>query len=465
MPLVEPGAYPMNSLRQRISHFLHEDPLLRRLLKNTGYMFSSSTLSIAFVAIQSILSARLLGTGGLGLVSTVMTFVVLVNTVFSFRMGDFVVRYFSKAKAEGNLEQANAVIKGSAIAESITSVIAFLFLLLVSHTASTLLSKIYAPVYTQSLIRLFGLIILANLATETANGVLRVTNHYKTQAAINLIQTILTFSMITLAFIFHWGINEVLLAYLIGKVFVGLSPIVMAGRTMRREFGRDWWKSRLSTLPPFKEMARFAISTNFSATIKQFASESEPLWLTLFFNEGAAGLYKVALAIVNLLTIPITPFIQTAFPEITNSVVSKKWDQLRSLLRKITLLAAVWTIPAGLFMMVFGKWIIALFYKSIFLPAYPSLVVLIIGFGVSNILFWNRSLLLSFGKANVSLYVLAICGALKIGLAFVLLPQLGIEGEAALLSGFLIITSVTMVIIGYRLIERGKIQEVQTEAA
>lgn len=454
----------MNSLRQRISHFLHEDPLLRRLLKNTGYMFSSSTLSIVFVAIQSILSARLLGTDGLGLISTVMTFVVLVNTVFSFRMGDFVVRYFSKAKADGNLEQANAVIKGSAIAEAITSVIAFLFLLLISHTASTLLSKIYAPVYTQSLIRLFGLIILANLATETANGVLRVTNHFKTQAAINLIQSILTFSMITLAFIFHWGINEVLWAYLIGKVFVGVGPIIMAIRTMRREFGRDWWKSNLSTLPPFKEMAHFAISTNFSATIKQFASESESLWLTLFFNEGAAGLYKVALAIVNLLTIPITPFIQTAFPEITTSVVSKKWAQLRSLLRKITVLAAVWTIPAGLFMVVFGKWIIALFYESKFLPAYPALVVLIIGFGVSNILFWNRSLLLSFGKANLSLYVLAICGALKIGLAFLLLPQLGIEGEAALLSGFLIITSVTMVIMGYRLIDRGKIQEVQTEA-
>ncbi len=455
----------MSSLRQKLSRYLHEDPLFRRVLKNTGYMFSASTLSVVFVAVQSILAARLLGKSGLGLVAEVITFVTLINTLFSFRMGDYVVRYYNKAKAEGNLEAARATIKASAITEAITSLVAFAFLFLVTPLGARGLAKVYDPGYIQSLICIFSIVILANLTTETANGVLRVTNRFKSQAVISLIQSILTFTIITLAFIFKWGILEVLWGYLVGKLFIAISPTVLAVKAMRLEHGADWWKSKLSSLPPFKEMAKFTISTNLSATIKQFASESEPLLLGFFFNESAAGLYKVALAIVNLLTIPITPFIQTAFPEITNCVVTNSWGQLRKLLRKITLISMLWTIPAGLFMVIFGKWIIKVFYEIQYLPAYATLVILIVGYGIANIFFWNRSLLLAFGKANTALYVLAVSSIIKIGLAFVFLPALGIEAEAALLAFYFCFSALASVWIGYRLIHRSERQELISEVA
>ena len=450
----------MSSLHQKISHFLHEDPLIRRVLKNTGYLFSSSTLSIVFVAVQSFLSARLLGTDGFGLIALIITFATTINNVFSFRMGDFVVRFFSKAKADGDLPRAAAVIKASALIESSTSIIAFCFLFLIAPFAAKYLSKVYDPLYTSSLFRLFGVVILMNFATETANGVLRVTNHYKSQAVITLLQSIITFSLITIAYLFKWGIEDVLFAYLIGKIFIGVSPIIVAKRVMSREFGSDWWQNKLSILPSIKEMFRFAISTNLSATIKQLASESEPLWLGLFLNESAVGLYKVAMAIVTLVTIPITPFIQTSFPEITMSVVTKKWAQLRKLLRKITLVAAIWTIPASLFLVFFGKWFIRILYESPYLPAYPAMLILLLGFGFSNIYFWNRSLLLSFGKANVPLYILAASGVLKMGLAFLLVPVFGIEGEAALLSAYFILSTGILVIIGYSMIHKAENHEI-----
>lgn len=448
----------MNQLKEKILRFLKNDPIFSRFLKNSGYMFSSSTISVGLVAVQSILAASLLGKSQLGLITLAISSVTTINQIFSFRMGEFVIRFFTKAKEENGLPHAIAIIKSSILVESITSVLAFIFLILIAPVAAPFFAKKYDPALLTPLIQLFGIAILANLFTETSNGVLRVTNHYKTQAAIGLIQSIITFSIITLAFIFKWGLLVVLLAYLIGKIFIGVSPMLMALRVMPQEFGRDWWKTRISILTSVKEMTRFVVSTNLSGTIKQLSNESEPLWIGIFIDEAAVGLYKVAMSVANLLTIPITPFIQTAFPEITRSVVAKKWAQLRKLLRQITLVASAWTIPAMIFLVIFGKWILSYIYtpKFEYTAAYIPMIILLVGYAFTNVYFWNRSLLLSFGKANIPLIVLALGGILKMALTFVVVPRFGINGEAALLSGYFILSTGVMIVIGNLVIKKAE---------
>lgn len=452
----------MSSLQQRFSRFLHEDPLLRRVLKNTGYLFTSSTASMVFVAVQSILAARLLGVESLGVITVAMTFVTMVNQLFSFRMGEFVVRYFGAAMAEGKLAHASATVKASAMVEGLTSIAAFGFLLLVAPLGARFVAKDPTSLI---LFQLFGFAILANLVTETANGVLRVLNHYKVQGWITFIQSVLTFIIITLAFIFKGDVMTILLAYLIGKIFLGFSPVIAAAFYMRREVDPCWWSARLAILPALKDMTRFAISTNLSGTLKLVVSESEPFWVGLLLNTEAVGLYKVALAIVGLLIIPVTPFNFTAFPEITRSVASKGWKQLRRLLKRVSALSAAWTIGVTLFMAVFGKWLIGVTYGMEFKPAYTSLMILLAGFGISNIFFWNRSLLLSFGNAHVPLYVMAGAGVLKIGLSLLLVPRFGMNVEALLLSVYFIMTVGVMVAFGYGLIHKGELAETQAGEA
>lgn len=446
----------MSSLQQRVSRFLHEDPLLRRVLKNTGYLFSSSTASMVFVAVQSILAARLLGVEALGVITVAMTFVTMVNQLFSFRMGEFVVRYFGAAMAEGNLDHASAAVKASALVEGLTSIAAFGFLLLIAPLGARFVAKDPASLI---LFQVFGFAILANLVTETANGVLRVLNHYKVQGWITLIQSVLTFSMITLAFIFKGDVMTILWAYLIGKIFLGFSPVIAAAFYMRCEVDPHWWSARLAILPALKDMTRFAISTNLSGTLKLVVSESEPFWVGLLLNTEAVGFYKVALAIVGLLIIPVTPFNFTAFPEITRSVASKGWKQLRRLLKRVSALSAVWTIGVTFFMAVLGKWLIGVTYGREFIPAYTSLMILLAGFGISNIFFWNRSLLLSFGNAHVPLYVMAGAGILKIGLSLLLVPRYGMNVEALLLSAYFVLTVGAMVACGYGLIRKGELAD------
>ncbi len=107
-------------------------------------------------------------------------------------------------------------------------------------------------------------------------------------------------------------------------------------------------------------------------------------------------------------------------------------------------------------MAIFGRWVITAFYGAEFVGAYPALMILILGFGVANIFFWNRTLLLSFGRANTPLLVLAVAMILKVGLAFVVVPVYGINGEASLLAGNLILSVGALVAIGLLLVKRSE---------
>ena len=377
--------------------------------------------------VQSIFAARLLGVGAFGLIGIVTSLVSNVNRLFSFRMGEFIIRYLGKELTEENTQKAGAVVKAAMLAEGITSIVAFGFMYLIAPLGAQYIAK---DMSILPMIRLFSFVILANLVTETSLGVLQITNHFRTQAVINVAQSVFTAVFIICAFFFNGTFLTVLLAYLIGKIILGVSPVILAFYHLPKHLHPGWWKTPLSSLPAFKEMARFAISTNLSGTVKMVASESEPLWIGFFLDKNAVGLYKLALAIVNPLMMPITPFISTTFPELTRSIVSKKWHQLRKLLKRVTLVSTAWTMFVILVMATLGKWLIGLIYGMEFVPAYPATMILLLGFGFSNIFFWNRSLFLSFGKANIPLYVLFAAAVVKIGLSFWVVPRFGIIGEA-----------------------------------
>jgi len=79
-------------LRQPIDRFL-ENELFRRVVKNSGYLFSTTGVSAVLSMIQGILAARILGVEGFGVLGTITMFTSVVNKFASFRMGELVVKY------------------------------------------------------------------------------------------------------------------------------------------------------------------------------------------------------------------------------------------------------------------------------------------------------------------------------------------------------------------------------------
>jgi O-antigen/teichoic acid export membrane protein len=425
-----------------------KDHLLGRVVRNSSYLFISNAIS----AVLSIVTANLLGVVDFGLLGIIIAFVSNANRLLSFRMSELVVRYVGEAVASGDRDKAAAVVKAAGGAEALTSVFAYLVVLVLSPFAAKFIAHDsgFTPLFY-----LYGLSILTHFASETATGVLQVSGHYRSQAVINLIQSIVTALGIVYAFYTHAGLLTVLIAYLLGKVILGLAPICVALYWLPRFLYPGWQKSAYSLKPLRKELVHFGLSTNFSGTINMVARDSEVLWVGYFFSPMVAGFFKTALAIINLVVMPITPFISTTYPEITQSVATRQWLRLKNLLRRVTMLSGGWTIAVSVGLVLFGRQLLfnpitilgrtISIYSAEFLPAYPIILVLLVGFGFANTFFWNRPLLLATSQADYALWAAFLGMLAKVCLAFVLLPESGYLAEAWLLSGYFIITVGAMV--------------------
>jgi O-antigen/teichoic acid export membrane protein len=432
----------MTFLRRGIDAW-RKDHLLGRVVRNSSYLFISNAIS----AVLSIVTANLLGVVDFGLLGIIIAFVSNANRLLSFRMSELVVKYVSEAVANGDKEKAASVVKTAGGVEALTSLFAYLIILALSPLAAKYIAHDsgFTPLFY-----LYGLSILTHFASETATGVLQVSNHYRSQALVNLIQSVVTALGIVYAYYTKAGLITVLIAYLLGKVILGLGPIFVALYWLPKYLYHGWQKSTYSLKPIRKDLFRFGISTNFSGTINMVARDSEVLWVGYFFSPMVAGLFKTALAIINLVVMPITPFISTTYPEITQSIATRQWVRLKNLLRRVTMLSGGWTVAVAMGLILFGRQLLFnpvtilgrtfTVYSSEFLPAFPILLVLLVGFGFANTFFWNRPLLLAFNKAEYALWT-AFLGMLgKISLALILLPGAGYLTEAWLLSGYFIIT-------------------------
>ena len=431
---------------QSLWKILKSDKLLQKIIRNAGYLLSSNILSMGLSFIQSILAGRLLGVSRFGVIGAITVFATTLNKVFSFRMNELVVKYFGEALAKNKKEEAAAVVKTAGLGEMISAIFSFLALILLAPLAA---EKLADDPSTTSLFILYGTIILANFTYETAFGIIQVGNHFRNQALINLVSSIGTAGVITWAYFTNKGLNEVLFAYILGKFILGLGTTILGWHEMNVRLGRDWWRSSFKALPPFKELMRFAFSTNISHTVIHLVRDNEALWIAWFLSTIEVGYTKTALAFINLIQMPITPFIATSYPEINNAVVSEDWKLLRRLLKRITLISSSWTIASAIGLAIFGRWLLML-YGPEFLPAYNPMLLFLVGLGFANILFWNRPLLLSLGLPAVPYHISLLCGIAKISLSFLLVPRFGLNMEALLLSAFFVISISIIVMRGFK---------------
>jgi O-antigen/teichoic acid export membrane protein len=417
------------------------DPLLGKVIRSSGALFSSNTISLGLSVIQSVLAARLLGPAGFGLIAIVMGYVSTVNGLLSFRMSELVVRYGGEYLEKDEKVKAAALVRAAMMGEGAVSFLAFLIVLVTAGLAADLIAK------TPSTVGLFGVYaigLLANFSTESSTGVLQVLDKIKLQGLINLLQSLLTAGLITFAFFTDGSLQFVLYAYLAGKLLLGLGMFFTATYHLTRRLGSGWWKAPFDSLPAFRELARFAVSSNLSATAILIFRESEVLWVGFFLTSEAAGLYKAAYAIILLLALPVHPLILTVYPELNRLIVQKAWPRLRDFLRKVTTVAFAYNFALGLGIIVLGRWLLWI-YGEEYVSAYPALMVLLVGMVFNFTLFWNRPLLLSLGLPTFALGSVVFAGLAKIGLAFLLVPRYGYVMEAALLS-FYYISSVGLMV-------------------
>jgi O-antigen/teichoic acid export membrane protein len=421
------------SQARRLFHRLFENELIRRVVKNSGYLLSATVITAAIGMVQSILAARLLGVAAFGILGVITMFATVLNKLVSFRMSELVVKYVGQFTETGDQPRAAATFKAAALAELGASTVAFTLVWLLAPVGARYFAK---DPTTAGWFAAYALVILANLIAESSTGLLQIFNRFRQFSLVSVISSLVTLSIIVITTISHGGFAGILAAYIAGKTFEAVSLSVLAIREATHRWSNQWWRTPISLLrPQGRQMVSFAINTNISASLSLITKDSELLWVALLRSPLEAGYYKVAMSLANIVQLPISPLPQATYPELSREVARKNWDNVRYVLRQGSLLAGSYSLAVTLFLILLGRPLLSILYKPEFLPAYPALLILLAGFLVANTFYWNRVALLSIGRADIPTKVNLVLAILKILGIFLLVPIYGYLASAALLAG------------------------------
>jgi O-antigen/teichoic acid export membrane protein len=250
------------------------------------------------------------------------------------------------------------------------------------------------------------------------------------------VQSVITLLLIILVYVNDGGLLGIILAYMGGKIVGALGVTSMALLVATRRWGRGWWLTPLGLLSSrARELGYFAVNTYISGTLSLVTKDSELLWVSFFRSPVETGYYKLALALANLVQMPVSPMPQATYPELSREVAHKNWRNVRYVLRQGSLLAGGYTLFATLVLVLFGRFLIQYIYTPEFTPAYPALLILLAGFLVANTFYWNRVALLAIGRPDFPTKVNLVLAVLKIICIIVLVPIYGYLASAALLAG------------------------------
>ena len=424
----------LNALISRI----FKNELIRRIVLNSGYLFSATGLAAAMSMVQSIMTGRLLGPSAFGILGSITTFTSVINRFASFRMNELVVRYVGYYEEQGDQQRAAAVFKIAGVLEIGGSLVAFGLIWILAPIGAKMFAN---EPDLADWFRVYSLIVLANLIYESASGILQIFNRFRVIAIVTAIQSMITLLIITIAFFAKWGLVAIVVAYMVGKIVGSLAITLFALLQAHQSWGAGWWRVPLSLLAnQRRSLLTFAFSTNISSTISLVAKDSEVLWVSAFLGTTQAGYYKTALALTNLLQLPVSPLPKATFPELSREITRQHWGNVRYILRQGSRLAAAYSVPATLVLVLLGQPFIRLTYGAEYLPTYPALVILLIGYTFVNIFYWNRVALLSLARPVFPTLVNFVGMLLKVSLIFLLVPIYGYLAFAVLLSGYYIFT-------------------------
>jgi O-antigen/teichoic acid export membrane protein len=217
----------------------------------------------------------------------------------------------------------------------------------------------------------------------------------------------------------------------------------LTARELNSALIAGWWNTPINKAHNWREIRNFALNTNLNGTVNLIARDSAPTLIAFLRPAQTAllevGYFRLALNLINLATLPIEPFIWPTYAEITRTIAERKWRETRLLLRRVSLLSAAWIALAGSGLALLGWWLIPLLYKPAALPAYPAVLILLVGYGFAAIFTWNRPLLLALGKPGYPLFIAAVVGIVELLLALILVPRFGYLAQAALLSAYFIV--------------------------
>lgn len=406
----------------------------KEIASGGGIVFGASILDRGLRLIVTWLLSGYFGPEVFGVYTIVITIMTLVK-MFSPLGTELGTVYFG-ARHKNNADRAK--LKGlivSSMGLSIASSIMCMAMLWIA-----------APSITDhvSELRVIATALLFWTPLHTIVGLLRAQKDMKGNALVYQITmpVVLVIGAVSVV-LFEWTLTTALIAYVISTAV----PLVYGIKRAWKHFGGLFTDPNLPTVTDLNALLGYSIPMAFSQFVFRLNAWMDLLmleWLTQ--NSSEVGIYRIAVSIAMISTLPINAIITIFNPIIVELVQSKNFERLNGLLKLVTKWLLLFNLPLLMLFYMLPDVVLS-FFDDAYAPSQHPLVILVAGQLIWSACSIAMRIVPMSGYAMLNLANGVVAALVNMGLNYWLIPEYGNIGAA-------MATSITLVVWSmWRLVE------------
>jgi len=374
------------------------DPPLRRLLRNSGWLFASDATVLAADLLGTVLVARVLGASDYGRLSLVLTVLGIVSLLVDVRAWEATTRYLSEFTARNQMSVALATLKLVVLVEAAVAVAGFGLAWAVSGPVAIWLGD----ASLQALIVLGALTLVASAFHRTARAVLRVFDRFRVLGLCATLEALGRLALIVGMVGMGARVRGVILAHVVADLGAAVILLAAAGREVRVRLWTARATAHLAVMRPYwREMLRFVGHSSLRATLKLVSRRLDVLLLGRYRSPAEVGLYQAALRLAQVLEDLTDPFYFAAFPQFARAWVEARHEYL-GLLRRMVVGLAILATASVLLGVLGAPLLVGAALGPAYAPAVGPFRLLLIATGVAAGTLWATPAALASGQPAVA---------------------------------------------------------------
>lgn len=406
---------------------LRNDILLSRLANNASVLFSANVIASLLGLVSLTLTARGLGVEQFGMLVLVTTYVLIVDRLNNFQSWQSLIKYGADALEQDRSDDFKSLIKFGFLIDGSTAILGAV----IAASASGIVGGWLGWSQEHILMAAAYSVTVLFHVSGTPIAILRLLDKYKKIAAQQVYAALIKLVGVALAYQMDAELWVYLLVWALVDIIGNLLLLYFAHRELRNQKITDVSHASVASMSTrFSGIWGFIWTSNLHASVKLGLREVDIIVIGMITGPVGAGLYKIVKTIGSTVGKITDPLYQAIYPDLSNCVSRKNFDDFRHLIFAPMKLISVVVPPVILLFYLFGDYVIGVVLGESFVTAYWPTLVYLVGTLVAMITFAFHPALLALGKAHYSLLILIASTLLYLLLMYSLTIRIGLLGAA-----------------------------------
>lgn len=431
-----------------------QDPLLTKLFKNAGVLFSGNVVASILSLVSLAITSRILGAELFGVLVLISTYVLIVDSLCNFQSWQAVIKYGADALEHRRDEDFKALIKFGFLLDGGTAILGAI----VAASAAWFVGGLFGWDDEHVLMAVVYSITLLFHISGTPIAILRLFERYRKTAIQQVYEAAFKLAGVTLAFLVDAGLWGFILVWAATDI---LGKLLILYYSYQELLARNITQVSQSSIAGVSERFRgiwgFVWTTNINASIRMSIREADIMLVGALIGPSGAGLFRVVKISALLLGKVADVLYNSIYPEIAKLISVGDYRSFRRLALRASVISGIVALVLVFIFWWVGEAAILVILGVEYQDAYMPLIVYMFSQVVWMVSYPLSAAVLAFGIPQISLYVLLLSGLVYFPSLYILTSNMGLMGASlAAVIFYCLWSSIILVVVSFVYLKRAR---------